>query len=95
VLDEHPRGGRVSGRAGDNDWVLYEHPRDGRVSGRAGDNDWVLDEHPRGGRVSGRAGDNDWVLYEHPVVLPQVVHFRQVPLRTSVNWPHSRHASPS
>src|SRR5712691_1936560 len=31
----------------------------------------------------------------HPVVPPQVSHFRQVPLRTSVKLPHSPQASPS
>ena len=31
----------------------------------------------------------------HPVVLPQVSHFMQVPLRTSVKLPHSPQASPS
>ena len=30
-----------------------------------------------------------------PLVEPQVSHFRQVPLRTIVNCPHSRHMSPS
>ena len=29
------------------------------------------------------------------VVLPQVSHFMQVPLRTSVKFPHSPHISPS
>jgi len=33
--------------------------------------------------------------YEHPVVLPQVSHFMQVPLRTSVKFWHSPQASPS
>ena len=33
--------------------------------------------------------------YEHPVVLPQVSHFMQVPLRTSVKLAHSLHISPS
>jgi hypothetical protein len=32
---------------------------------------------------------------EHPVVVPQVMHFKQVPLRTMVNWPQSPHGSPS
>lgn len=32
---------------------------------------------------------------EQPLVLPQVVHFMQVPLRTSVKLPHSPQASPS
>jgi hypothetical protein len=31
----------------------------------------------------------------HPVVLPQVSHLRQVPLRSSVKLPHSPQASPS
>ena len=31
----------------------------------------------------------------HPLVEPQVSHFKQVPLRTIVNDPHSRHMSPS
>ncbi len=31
----------------------------------------------------------------HPVVAPQVSHFRQVPLRTSVKFMHSGQASPS
>jgi len=30
-----------------------------------------------------------------PVVEPQVSHFMQVPLRTSVKLPHSLHISPS
>lgn len=33
--------------------------------------------------------------HEHPVVPPQVSHFMQVPLRTSVKLPHSGQASPS
>ena len=32
---------------------------------------------------------------EQPLVDPQVVHFRQVPLRTSVKLPHSPQLSPS
>lgn len=32
---------------------------------------------------------------EQPVVLPQVSHFRQVPLRTSVKFAHSGQASPT
>lgn len=39
--------------------------------------------------------DSPGVAHEHPVVVPHVTHLRQVPLRTSVNWPHSRQASPS
>ena len=31
----------------------------------------------------------------HPVVLPQVSHFKHVPLRTKVKFPHSPQASPS
>jgi len=31
----------------------------------------------------------------HPEVLPQVSHFRQVPLRTMVKLPHSAQFSPS
>ena len=34
-------------------------------------------------------------LYEQPLVEPQVLHFRQVPFRTSVKLPHSEHGSPS
>jgi hypothetical protein len=30
-----------------------------------------------------------------PLVAPQVLHFKQVPLRTSVKFPHSLQASPS
>src|SRR5260221_494257 len=33
--------------------------------------------------------------HEHPVVEPHVSHFMQVPLRTSVKFPHSPQASPS
>ncbi len=33
--------------------------------------------------------------HEQPVVVPQVMHLRQVPLRTIVNWPQSPHGSPS
>ncbi len=33
--------------------------------------------------------------HEHPLVAPQVLHFMQVPLRTSVKFPHSPQASPS
>ncbi len=33
--------------------------------------------------------------HEHPVVEPQVLHFRQVPLRTSVKLPHSPQLSPT
>ena len=33
--------------------------------------------------------------YEQPVVEPQVLHFRQVPLRTRVKFPHSPQLSPT
>lgn len=33
--------------------------------------------------------------HEQPVVVPQLRHLRQVPLRTMVNWPHSPQGSPS
>ena len=33
--------------------------------------------------------------HEQPDVVPQVSHFRQVPLRTSVKLPQSAHGSPS
>ena len=33
--------------------------------------------------------------HEQPLVPPQVRHFRQVPLRTRVKFPHSLQASPS
>src|SRR5262245_40818381 len=33
--------------------------------------------------------------HEQPLVAPQEMHFRQVPLRTMVNWPHSVQGSPS
>jgi hypothetical protein len=33
--------------------------------------------------------------YEHPVVDPHVSHFKHVPLRTSVKFPHVPQASPS
>ncbi len=35
------------------------------------------------------------VSHEQPLVAPQVTHFMQVPLRTSVKLPHSPQASPS
>ena len=31
----------------------------------------------------------------HPVVVPHVMHLRHVPFLTIVNWPQSRHGSPS
>jgi len=34
-------------------------------------------------------------LYEHPLVSPQVMHFKQVPLRTSVNCLQFWQGSPS
>jgi len=48
-----------------------------------------------------KPGDDTFVVarrlvpYEQPVVEPQVSHFMQVPLRTSVKLPHSPQASPS
>ena len=33
--------------------------------------------------------------HEQPLVPPQVLHFRQVPLRTRVKLPHSPQLSPS
>src|SRR5262245_59859041 len=35
------------------------------------------------------------VFQLHPLVPPQVSHFRQVPFRTRVKFPHSRQLSPS
>lgn len=35
-----------------------------------------------------------WVAQEQPVVEPQVMHFRQVPLRTMVKLPQLPQASP-
>ena len=48
-------------------------------------------------RGAARRPGNDVVsmAYEHPVVEPQVSHFMQVPLRTSVKFWHSPQASPS
>ena len=45
----------------------------------------------------GDIGPSDLVLlaYEHPVVEPQVSHFKQVPLRTSVKFAHSGQLSPT
>jgi hypothetical protein len=45
------------------------------------------------GRV--KPGHDESENYEHPVVEPHVSHFRHVPLRTSVKFPHSPHISPS
>ena len=44
----------------------------------------------RGSNRSGAGRDQ-----EQPLVEPQVAHFMQVPLRTSVKLPHSPQASPS
>lgn len=50
--------------------------------------------HPSGRR--GRSLEEELVrIYEQPVVPPQLSHFRQVPLRTSVKLPHSGQLSPS
>lgn len=46
--------------------------------------------------VAESKGDaKDASYQEQPVVVPQVMHFRQVPLRTMVNCPQSPHGSPS
>ena len=47
--------------------------------------------------VEGRAftRDSPHGAYEQPLVLPQVSHFRHVPLRTMVKFPHSEQLSPS
>jgi hypothetical protein len=47
------------------------------------------------GQVEPSVRANPAPLHEQPVVVPQVMHLRQVPLRTMVNWPHSPHGSPS
>lgn len=39
--------------------------------------------------------ETSWDNQLHPVVEPQVLHFRQVPLRTSVKLPHSPQLSPT
>ena len=41
------------------------------------------------------AGDDEKRGQLHPDVVPQASHFKQVPLRTMVNCPHSRQGSPS
>jgi hypothetical protein len=48
-----------------------------------------------GGGASRLCINDDNARQLHPVVLPQVSHLRQVPLRTSVKLPHSPQASPS
>ncbi len=45
------------------------------------------------GRI--KSGHNELENYEHPVVDPHVSHFKHVPFRTSVKFPHSPQASPS
>jgi hypothetical protein len=45
--------------------------------------------------VNAQGEPTDAVGQLHPLVEPQVSHFKQVPLRTIVNDPHSRHISPS
>ncbi len=47
------------------------------------------------GAVEAPGAPSPHLGYEQPLVAPQVRHFRHVPLRTSVNWPHSEHGSPS
>jgi len=53
----------------------------------------------RGGGVNRpppfEAAGDDGRSYEQPVVEPQLSHFRQVPLRTSVKFPQLPQASPS
>jgi len=59
----------------------------------------------KSGALPGRAPDarpefpredsSNSVIHEQPLVAPQVLHFRQVPLRTSVKLPHSPQGSPS
>lgn len=48
-----------------------------------------------GGRQPRSGAAGPVAPYEQPVVPPQVSHFRQVPLRTSVKFPHSGQLSPS
>ncbi len=45
-------------------------------------------------RTSYAVRDTPWDSHEQRVVEPQVLHFRQVPLRTSVKLPHSPHELP-
>jgi hypothetical protein len=45
------------------------------------------------GRV--KPGHDESQAHEHPVVEPHVSHFKHVPLRTRVKFPHSPQASPS
>jgi hypothetical protein len=42
-----------------------------------------------------RFGQASRIRHEHPDVVPHVSHFMQVPLRASVKFPQSGHASPS
>jgi len=44
---------------------------------------------------AGRRRETGGSFYEQPVVLPQLSHFRQVPLRTRVKLAHSGQLSPS
>ena len=48
----------------------------------------------KGGAIVRRPQSRVSICQLHPVVLPHVSHFRQVPLRTSVKFPHSPQASP-
>lgn len=50
---------------------------------------------PRHGQIEPSVRANPVSDHEQPVVVPHVMHLRQVPLRTMVNWPHSPHGSPS
>jgi hypothetical protein len=54
---------------------------------------WRLATRGGGFRMPSRAAGHK--PQEHPLVVPQVSHFMQVPLRTSVKLPHSEQASPS
>ena len=60
---------------------------------RTVDESWNKSTGPRTSR--GPVKTQVSLIYEHPVVEPQVSHFMQVPLRTSVKFWHSAQASPS
>ncbi len=60
-------------------------------------------QHPEGHRENSDVESSGRILlprclaspHEQPLVAPQVVHFMQVPLRTSVKLPQSLQESPS
>lgn len=54
-----------------------------------------LGRRTKGGQFAGGVLRKCPPSQEHPVVVPQVTHLRQVPLRTMVNWPQSPQGSPS